>query len=66
MQASITEEKAWSAAQFPDTPRYGLELDPRRYRKILASAYAKNKVERNQTTPIVAVAPKATLAPRGG
>lgn len=54
MQASIATEKAWAAAQFPDTPRYGLELDPRRYRKVLADAYAHNRVMRVPPVPVVA------------
>lgn len=47
MLAAIEAERAWAASQFPDTPRYGLELDPRRYRKRLALDYARNKIKRN-------------------
>ncbi len=36
MERSIAQEHAWQAGQFPAAPRYGLELDPRRYRKQLA------------------------------
>jgi dimethylaniline monooxygenase (N-oxide forming) len=43
MQAAIATERAWSATQFPDSPRYGLELDPRRYRRLLAKEYQRNK-----------------------
>ena len=46
MLAAIATERAWSATQFPDAPRYGLELDPRRYRKRLALDYARNRVKR--------------------
>ena len=46
MLAAIATERAWSATQFPDAPRYGLELDPRRYRKRLALDYARNHVKR--------------------
>ncbi len=47
MLSAIETERAWSARQFPDSPRYGLELDPRRYRKLLALDYARNTVERS-------------------
>jgi hypothetical protein len=40
MQKAIAADHAWAAKQFPDSPRYGLELDPHRYRKLLARAYA--------------------------
>ena len=30
MLAAIAADHGWSATQFPDSPRYGLELDPRR------------------------------------
>lgn len=46
MLSAIETERAWSARQFPDSPRYGLELDPRRYRKRLALDYARNNVKR--------------------
>lgn len=46
MLAAIDTERAWAASQFPDAPRYGLELDPRRYRKRLALDYARNHVKR--------------------
>jgi dimethylaniline monooxygenase (N-oxide forming) len=46
MRAAIATERAWTATQFPDSPRYGLELDPRRYRKQLAADYAANGVKR--------------------
>jgi dimethylaniline monooxygenase (N-oxide forming) len=45
MRAAIATERAWMATQFPDAPRYGLELDPRRYRKRLAADYAANGVK---------------------
>ena len=46
MLAAIETERAWAASQFPDSPRYGLELDPRRYRGRLALDYARNNVNR--------------------
>ena len=45
MRAAIATERAWMARQFPDSPRYGLELDPRRYRKRLAADYAANGIK---------------------
>ncbi len=44
MQAAIAADHAWAAKQFPDSPRYGLELDPRRYRRLLARDYAASGV----------------------
>jgi hypothetical protein len=41
MQAAIADDHAFARKQFPDSPRYGLELDPRRYRANLARDYAK-------------------------
>lgn len=46
MLADIESERAWVTSQFPDSPRYGLELDPLRYRKRLALDYARNNVKR--------------------
>ncbi len=40
MLAAIAEDHAFAAKQFPDSPRYGLELDPYRYRKRLARSKA--------------------------
>ena len=41
MAGAIAVERAWTASQFPDSPRYGLELDPRRYRRLLAADYKR-------------------------
>ena len=46
MLAAIESERIWTRKQFPDTPRYGLELDPRRYRKLLARDYAGSRALR--------------------
>ena len=48
MLSAIEVERTWAKTQFPDTPRYGLELDPRRYRQQLAMDYARDKVVRRQ------------------
>ncbi len=53
MMRAIKADHAWAAKQFPDSPRYGLELDPRRYRGLLARDYARNGVARRPTTPAV-------------
>lgn len=42
MLAAIRADHDWAAKQFPDRPRYGLELDPRRYRQMLARDYARS------------------------
>jgi hypothetical protein len=44
MRRAIDADHAFAAKQFPDSPRYGLELDPVRYRKLLAQEYARNRV----------------------
>lgn len=44
VQQAIAADHAFAAKQFPDSPRYGLELDPWRYRKLLAREYARNRV----------------------
>jgi hypothetical protein len=44
MLAAIAADHAYAAAQYPDSPRYGLELDPRRYRRNLAQDYARSGV----------------------
>ncbi len=49
MLDAIATEITWSASQFPDSPRYGLELDPRRYRRLLARDYARNGVQRTMS-----------------
>ncbi|MGI4955270.1 MAG: flavin-containing monooxygenase [Janthinobacterium lividum] len=48
MQAAIDADFAWAETQFPDRPRYGLELDPHRYRKLLARDYAANTARKAQ------------------
>jgi len=46
MLKSIAADHAWASKQFPDSPRYGLELDPRRYRKRLAQEYRRSGITR--------------------
>ena len=46
MQVAIASDHAWAKKQFPDSPRYGLELDPRRYRKGLAREYRRSGITR--------------------
>ena len=53
MMKAIADDHAWAARQFPDSPRYGLELDPRRYRGLLARDYARNGVTRQAAPPPV-------------
>ena len=57
MRQAIAADHAWSAQQFPDSPRYSLELDPRRYRKLLAAEYARNGVAL-QPPPRVSIQPR--------
>jgi dimethylaniline monooxygenase (N-oxide forming) len=42
MKQAIADDRRWQAKQFPDSPRYGLELDPRRYRKALARDFKRS------------------------
>ena len=44
VRSAIESDHDWNRSQFPDSPRYGLELDPRRYRKALARDYARSGV----------------------
>ncbi len=60
MSAAIAAEHAWMARQFPDSPRYGLELDPRRYRKALARDYARCGLARPLTPLLTQRAPRGT------
>jgi len=46
MLKSVAADHAWAGKQFPDSPRYGLELDPRRYRKRLAQEYRRSGITR--------------------
>lgn len=52
MRRSIEDDKAYQRSQFPDSPRYGLELDPVRYRKLLAAAYRASGVQRRPPVPL--------------
>jgi len=61
MRAAVAADHAWAAKQFPDSPRYGLELDPRRYRKALARDYARNGVARKPAMAAVAQPVRAAL-----
>ena len=62
MLAAIADDHAWSAKQFPDSPRYGLELDPRRYRKLLARDYARSGAARTPPAPVRPAASEAVRA----
>ena len=61
MMAAVATEHAWSAKQFPGSPRYGLELDPRRYRRLLARDYRRNGVARRATAPLTARAARVPV-----
>jgi dimethylaniline monooxygenase (N-oxide forming) len=41
METAIEADLAFQEKQFPNSPRYGLELDPVRYRKLLARDFVK-------------------------
>ena len=59
METDIARERRYLRRTFPDAPRYGLELDPRRYRKEIAEALAQPApagagVRRQETAQAVA------------
>ena len=66
MRAAIAQDHAWAASQFPDSPRYGIELDPRRYRRLLAREFARGKVARAIPVPQVPGALAAVPAVKSG
>lgn len=41
MRADVARESAWMARRYPGSARYGLELDPYRYRKQIAADLAR-------------------------
>lgn len=59
MQAAINEDFAWAEKQFPGSPRYGLELDPYRYRKRLQRDYAASGIRKQSpvTRPVPSTEP---------
>ena len=52
MKQAIEEDLAFQKQQFPDSPRYGLELDPVRYRRRLAADYKRNGLSRQTHHPV--------------
>ena len=60
MLNAVSEDHDWAAKQFPDRPRYGLELDPRRYRKRLAADYARCGAPQRPTVPLTERPPRPT------
>jgi dimethylaniline monooxygenase (N-oxide forming) len=54
MEKAISDDHDWQSRQFPDSPRYGLELDPRRHRKALARDYARSGATRVPAAPATA------------
>jgi len=59
MLQAIEVDHQWAAKQFPDSPRYGLELDPRRYRKLLADDYKRSGATRREMVPVIREAVEA-------
>jgi dimethylaniline monooxygenase (N-oxide forming) len=49
MRASIRAEHRWIARRYPGAARYGLELDPVRYRKEIQEALARPPAARRAT-----------------
>jgi cation diffusion facilitator CzcD-associated flavoprotein CzcO len=52
IDAAIAADKAFQESMFPGTPRYALELDPVRYRKLLARDYARSGVRHRRPEPV--------------
>lgn len=53
MVKAIDADKEYQRSQFPDSPRYGLELDSVRYRKNLALSYQANGIVKPSRVPLV-------------
>ena len=51
MQKAIEADHAWQNKQFPNSARYGLELDPMRFRKLLSRDYARSGISRPSAVP---------------
>lgn len=49
MSAEIQREQRYITAKYPDSPRYGLELDPREYRKGLATELRRGRRRQKQS-----------------
>ena len=49
MEAGMKEERRTIAALYPDSPRYGLELDPAEYRRQLAAEMRRPAPSRDRT-----------------
>ena len=58
MRAAIEADLEFQRRQFPDSPRYGLELDPVRYRKLLAGEYKRSGAARRPAAAPSAAAPQ--------
>ncbi|TWG92797.1 cation diffusion facilitator CzcD-associated flavoprotein CzcO [Mesorhizobium sp. J18] len=52
MREAIRADHAFQEKQFPNSPRYGLELDPYRYRKMLARDYVRSGTARSASKPM--------------
>lgn len=64
LKRAIQEDLDFQKTQFPDSPRYGLELDPVRYRKRLAADYKRNGVFRRKPRPVKAAPVEAEVEAR--
>ena len=62
MERAILADKAFQESMFPGTPRYALELDPVRYRKLLAKAYARSGLRHTRPEPVNRTLPKESAA----
>lgn len=51
MEADMLAERAAIKASYPDSPRYGLELDPQEYRTSLAAERRRNERSRSKRRP---------------
>jgi hypothetical protein len=52
IERAILADKAFQESMFPGTPRYALELDPVRYRKLLAKDYVRSGVRHRRPEPV--------------
>lgn len=51
MRRRIREDHAFVARRYPGTPRYGLELEPRRYRQQIAEEMKRGSAEQGESQP---------------
>ena len=65
MQAAIAAERAAIAKLYPDSPRYGLELDPRAYRRALGKEMRRGQSRAGRNNALANNIPPASVPATG-